>query len=404
MNIIIIVTVIILILIMVFCLCKNFLMKGSAATCSIIVDENKNLMVRNYIDKESLINFLSDSQVTTPDLFYKRCYIRAILSMLTEGIDIKGFTLDESYGNLTCEQENNCKDIELKKFQTRNNLRSKILNVTKGIYSFEWNEGNEKHLWKNVLTDITNVLSIMFQKVVIEVILNFNESYNNFIKLNVNIVDDWELNDKISIEGIDYHSFNITYLNKSHLQNSDTKKRRNSKDSDKKPRKSNVLNKKIKFYGCSDLEFETIEFIKNYIKNFYENGININNINRKIDANKLGKIYPNSISSIKEIIYNSIEQKIDIFKKFDNVATGSIQTLAKNMLYTAGGTDYGIRRGECFPLGKKNAYLHNDEYHVLININHEHNYCYDANFKITLSDNEDNAKGFCQNPDGLLFI
>ena len=248
--------------------------------------------LKEPLNKRQLLKHIENITVEfdNVDNFYKGCYVKAILELIAENHQIKGFTLDETFKDI---QTNDGLKI-LGRFQTGEVLQRKIIQSNNSVFSFEWNENGEKHMWKCVITDIINLLNIAYNQGLFEIIIDFS---NDEIKISIQpITNTHNILQNNLINDLNYHSFNITYLDKLHLQSKNINVwRKEIKD-------------KIKNYILTNIkiqEFETLTVNKHSIRHI------------SLDAECLGSINRDDIiNSLRTIIQKSIEQKYNIYKKF----------------------------------------------------------------------------------------
>lgn len=349
------------------------------------VIDNRDSNINEIVDVNTIDKVINDNMTHKKfsiDKLHKICYLESILE-LKDKINFKGFTLDDSFGNISL--NNNM--TKMSRFMSSEVLQRKMLNADNDVYSFEWNEGEKEHMWKCVITDINNILNLIFSEGLFKIIIDFNNS-------DVKIVYMSEYKIKL-LKKLKYHSLNISYKNKQSITDN---------------------------YDIYDYK----DAVKNYIKTYLETNeaINVNqpdddsNINAKINFNMrcLGDIDPLNIhESFKKLISQSINQKIDIFKTFLPKKDQKRQINIKDLIYKTK-PDYNIPKinleqdsnDVLYPQGNEKFNAHyfvkTNTYEILVSVGE----IYEYRFSQLDNEHQDITKfafrqGFAQNPDGMLF-
>ena len=136
--------------------------------------DNRDSKINELVNEDDIYNIISNIEKSNEfniDCFYKICYLESILELMYEK-DFKGFTLDDVFGKVSILDGAST----ISKFQSNEVLQRKIIDAEHDVYSFEWNEGEKKHMWKCVLTDINNILNLIYSEGLFKIIVDFKQN------------------------------------------------------------------------------------------------------------------------------------------------------------------------------------------------------------------------------------
>lgn len=382
--------IIILILLFVFLiLCwysvnKNKFLTGSALT-GLIKKQNQQTYIKNLSTNEyDKLNLnINPIYTSRADNFYKNCYLNAMCNL-----DNISFCFSEG--------SNLLQEYSHQNYTSSFNLFSKIENANTDIYSFEWNEGGLNHIFKNIETDITNILNICFYSGYFEVDIPIIYSSIKDIKI-LAIENDDSICVQRLLKDINYHSCNISYEDNKHII-----------DFENTEEYRKYITEIIQKYVKYDIQTNYVDFIKTNILNFKKLGTLIHN---------------NLIESIKNIILNSIEQKLSIgyqFYKLNNIFDKTKLLNGIDELWYKIITSSKLKYNPTYPqksqqntifysninsineLSSRNV-LRDDKYvRILITVGFKPKIYFNDNMNLSIN-YSDYKNSFCANPDGLVF-